>query len=205
MHPMQRPPIPVRPAAAADRLTTAAILARAFVDDPAMAYLFQGDAGRPERLRHFFKLMTRVDDNPALWTLALDAGTPVAAAMWRPPGAWATPTSAMLRLLPAMLHTFGFSLPRALALQSRLEAHHPHAPHWYLQYAGCVPDAQGRGFGGAAIRARLAACDAEGLPAALETATPANVGLYQALGFAVTATYDIKGGPRFWTMWRDPR
>ena len=68
-----------------------------------------------------------------------------------------------------------------------------------------VPTAQGKGFGGAAIRARLALCDAQGLPAALETATESNVGLYQALGFAVTGTYRITGGPMFWSMWRDPR
>ena len=202
---MQRPPIDVRPAAESDRAGTADILARAFIDDPAMAYLFPSDAGRPERLRRFFGLITRIDDDPALWTLALDAGTPVAAALWRPPGAWQTPATAMLRRLPTMLHTFGLALPRALALQSRLEAHHPHTPHWYLQFAGCVPASQGRGYGGAAIRARLALCDADGLPAALETATPANIGLYQALGFAITATYDIKNGPRFWAMWRDPR
>jgi hypothetical protein len=44
------------------------------------------------------------------------------------------------------------------------------------------------------------------VPAALETATPANVGMYEALGFAVTGTYRISGGgPEFWSMWREPR
>ena len=202
---MQRSAIPVISATDADRGVAAGILARAFIDDPAMAYLFRNAASRPERLRRFFGLITRVDGDPSCWNLAMDGAAPAAVAMWRPPGAWQTPNSVMLRWLPTMLHTFGFSLRRALALQSVLESHHPHAPHWYLQYVGCVPESQGRGLGGTVIRNRLARCDAEGLPAALETATPGNVPIYQALGFAITSTYDIEDGPKFWTMWRDSR
>ncbi|MBC7504276.1 MAG: GNAT family N-acetyltransferase [Sandarakinorhabdus sp.] len=111
----------------------------------------------------------------------------------------------MLRLLPQMIGTFGLGLPRALAMQGVLEKHHPHPPHWYLQFVGCEPAAQGKGHGGAANRARLAQCDEQGLPAALETATPGNLGLYQTLGFVVTDSYTINNGPDFWTMWREPR
>lgn len=200
-----RPAIAVRPATEADRAATADVLAQAFINDPAMTHVFRDAADRPRRLRRFFGLIGRADSDPGAWSLALDTmGQPVAAAMWRPPGASATPASTMLRLLPGLVATFGGALPRALSMQAALEAHHPPAPHWYLQFAGCVPAAQGRGFGGAAIRARLAVCDAEGLPAALETATESNLGLYQALGFKIIETYDIRRGPRFWTMWRDP-
>lgn len=185
---------------------TADVLARAFIDDPAMAYLFPDAAGRADRLARFFTTITRVDASTDHWTLALDAaGTPVAATLWRPPGAWVTPASAMLRLLPQLIATFRTGLPRALALQSVLEAHHPKAPHWYLQFAGCVPTAQGKGYGGAAIRERLAHCDATGVPAALETATPSNLGLYQSLGFVITDSHEVRNGPTFWNMWRDPR
>lgn len=199
------PPIEVRAASAADRAATADVLARAFIDDPAMAYLFRREDDRPRRLAKFFALMGNVDADAANWSLALDGGTPVAAATWRPPGAWATSTSAMVRFLPRLVGVFGTALPRALSLQSLLEAHHPHAPHWYLQYAGCVPQRQGKGYGGAAIRHRLAQCDAEGMPAALETATERNLGLYQSLGFVITDTFPIGDTLTFWTMWREPR
>jgi hypothetical protein len=43
------------------------------------------------------------------------------------------------------------------------------------------------------------------MPAALETATPSNLGLYQSLGFVITDTHDVRNGPTFWNMWRDPR
>jgi GNAT superfamily N-acetyltransferase len=201
-----RLPIIVRTAAATERALTADVLAQAFIDDPAMAYLFPDAAGRADRLARFFTTITRVDTTTEHWTLALDiTGNPVAATLWRPPGAWVTPVSAMLRLLPQLITTFRTGLPRALALQSVLEAHHPKAPHWYLQFAGCVPTAQGKGYGGAAIRERLARCDATGMPAALETATPSNLGLYQSLGFVITDTHDVRNGPTFWNMWRDPR
>lgn len=203
---VMRPPITVRIAADADRPATTTVLARAFIDDPAMAFLFRDASDRPRRLQRFFDLIGRSDAATTGWSLALDDNAvPVAAALWRPPGAWQTPQSAMIRLLPRLISTFGMALPRALAMQAALEAHHPHAPHWYLQFAGCVPHAQGKGYGGAAIRQRLAHCDALGLPAALETATPANLGLYQALGFGISGTYDIKDGPTFWTMWREPQ
>ena len=201
---MTRPAIAVRAAVAADRPGVAQLLAHAFIDDPAMAHLFRNPARRPAALRKFFTMIGRSDATTDHWSLALDAaGVPVAVANWRPPGAWQTPVGVLLRLLPQLLATFGTALPRALALQGQLEAHHPHVPHWYLQFAGCLPAAQGRGFGGAAIRDQLARCDAQGLPAALETATPANLGLYQALGFVVVDRFTIKGGPDFWTMWRE--
>ena len=201
-----RPTIIVRPAADSDRATTANVLAQAFIDDPAMAYLFRNPAERPRRLARFFDLMVRIGAEPAHWSLALGpAGTPVAATIWRPPGQWQTPTTTVIRQLPRLVATFGLALRRALALQNLLEAHHPRTPHWYLQFAGCRPEHHGRGYGGAAIRDRLAVCDAQGLPAALETATPSNIGLYQALGFAVTDTLPIPDGPTFWTMWREPR
>lgn len=203
---MTRPPIVVRRADAADRPLVAGILARAFIDDPAMAWLLPDRAGRAPRLMALFGAIARIDADPALWSLAGDAGAaPVAVALWRKPGAWRAPFSATLRELPALARAFGLGLPRALRLQSAMDGHHPDVPHWYLQFVGCSPQAQGKGYGGAAIRARLAQCDAEGLPAALETATQSNVELYRALGFEVTDRYRHRDGPDFWAMWRPAR
>jgi GNAT superfamily N-acetyltransferase len=202
---MRKPPAAARAATADDRGAVAGVLARAFIDDPAMAYLFRDAADRPRRLARFFALIVSIDPTPGHWQLVDDAeGRLAAAALWRPPGAWQTPTVTMVASLLPLAQAFGWALPRALAMQRLIEAHHPAIPHWYLQFVGCVPEQHGRGLGGAAIRARLAECDAQGLPAALETATPGNLAIYEALGFRVTGSYQVRGGPTFWSMWRGP-
>lgn len=188
----------VRPATAADRAQVAATLAAAFIDDPAMAYLFPSDASRPARLRQFFALIWRSEPDPATSFIAEGA----AAALWRRPGEWRTPVSRMTRLGLPLLRTFGTALPRALRLQGTMERHHPEPPHWYLEFVGCRPAAQGKGLGGAVIRAGLARADAAGIPCALETATASNVPLYRSLGFEVAETFSAPGGLEFWEMWR---
>jgi ribosomal protein S18 acetylase RimI-like enzyme len=203
---MTRPLHVVRPATPADQRLATGILARAFIDDPALSWLMPDRASRPRRLTALFGAITRLGGNPACWSLAAEADkTPAAVALWKPPGEWQTPLTRTLGELPALLSAFGFGTFRALGLQDAMEKHHPKAPHWYLQFVGCSPEAQGKGLGGAVIRDRLAVCDRDGLPAALETATASNVGLYEALGFRVTETFTWKDGPQFWAMWRDPR
>jgi ribosomal protein S18 acetylase RimI-like enzyme len=85
-----------------------------------------------------------------------------------------------------------------------MDAHHPKGiTYFYLHYAGVLPEHQGKGWGGAAIRAGLDKADAAGIPALLETATERNVGLYTSLGFEILSEWDVpKGGPHFWTMMR---
>ncbi len=181
------------------------VLARAFVADPVMRHLFPDDARRPARLRRFFDLVHRAETDPADALVAADpSGAATAVTVWRKPGEWRTPPATMLRHVWPMLSTFGLALPRALRVQSMLERHHPAAAHWYLEFAGCVPERHGRGFGGAAIRTRLAATDAAGIPTALETANEGNVAIYAALGYRVTGDFAVSPDLTFWTMWRDP-
>ncbi len=203
---MPRPPILTRAAAAADTPAIVELLAGAFFPDPAMRHILPDDASRPARLRRFFAMTRRIEPASGLTDIALDdAGAPVAAALWRPPGGWRNGAGTIIANLPSLFATFGARIGVALSVNAALEVHHPAPPHWYLQIAGCRPDAQGRGYGGAAIRARLARCDADGHPAALETATESNLALYRALGFEVTQTFEAVPGLRFWEMWREPR
>ncbi len=51
----------------------------------------------------------------------------------------------------------------------------------------------------------LARCDAQGIPAYLESTKERNVEFYEHHGFAVTGTIDVPtDGPTLWTMWREP-
>jgi GNAT superfamily N-acetyltransferase len=87
-----------------------------------------------------------------------------------------------------------------------VERHHPHVPHWYLAVLGTDPPRQGCGVGSSLLEPVLSRCDAEGLPAYLESSKERNVPFYARHGFEVTKTIDLPGGgPRLWLMWREPR
>lgn len=190
----------IRPATPADRPAIIAVLAAAFADDPALAWIFPDDHRRPEQLLRFFGLITRADARLPLAQMAFTpAGDLAGVALWRPPGAWALPTSTLLASLPRLAFTFGTALPRTLGLMHAMDSEHDRRPHWYLQFIGVSPAHQGRGIGGALLRAGLAR--AGGAPAYLETATASNVGLYQAHGFAVRNQWQHAAAPRFWSMW----
>jgi ribosomal protein S18 acetylase RimI-like enzyme len=77
-------------------------------------------------------------------------------------------------------------------------------PHWYLAVLGTDPSAQGAGIGSALIGPTLGRCDAEGIPAYLESSKEANISFYQRHGFRVTQEIDLPQGPKLWAMLREP-
>lgn len=188
----------VRLAGGAERARVAAMLGRAFADDPAMGWIFPDAADRATRLPRLFALL--FDEDAAGMRLMTANGE--AATLWRPPGAPTTGIATMVRHAWPLWRALGVNLPRALRLADAVEAHMPSGDFWYLHLAGCDPAAQGRGLGGAVVRAGLNRV-ARRFPAYLETATERNLGFYQTLGFAVTAEWTVPGGgPRFWSMRR---
>ena len=190
----------VRVAGNADRARIAAVLARAFADDPAMAFLFPDADRRAKRLPLLFASLF---DGDAAGGMRLITGGGEAATLWRGPGQGRTGLLGLLPHLLPLLRTFGAGIGRGLAVSRAIDAHMPSTPHWYLHIAGCDPTAQGQGHGGAAIRSGLARIAGSGLPVYLETANPANLGFYQSLGFGVAGAWDVpRGGPRFWSMLR---
>lgn len=177
-------------------------LALAFQDDPAVSWIIPDAAERAKRLPRMFAILTPADMAAGM---ALRSSNDEVATLWRAPGQAHTPMLQMLRLALPLWRTFGTALGRALAISGAIDAHHPQGiDYLYLHYAGVRPQAQGKGWGGAAIRAGLAQAREQGKPTFLETATPANVGLYQSLGFRVLSEWDVPGGgPHFWSMLAD--
>ena len=83
---------------------------------------------------------------------------------------------------------------------------HPSDPHWYLEILGTHPDWQRRGIASAVLAPVLGTCDADGLPAYLETQLESNVPFYRRHGFEVIGTKQLPdGGPNMWLMWREVR
>jgi len=189
----------IRDATQHDRAAVAAMLGRAFANDPAMSYIFPDPRDRAKRLPRLFAILFDAN-TPGMRLITGDAQ---AATLWQRPGTPQASTLDLLRRAVPLVRALGFALPRALRVGDALDAHAPPERHWYLHVAGVDPTQQGKGLGGASIREGLARAAADRLPVYLETATEGNVGLYRSLGFAVTSEWHVpKGGPKFWSMLR---
>lgn len=191
----------VRRAGPGDVRPLAAMLARAFHDDPVTAWFFSREATRDAWSRRYFATRLRaVLSGGEVYTTADRAG----AALWSPPEAWRFglwETVALARFLPAT----GRRTPGVLRGLETVERRHPETPHWYLSVLGTEPTRQGEGIGSAVIAPLLEACDADEVPAYLESSKEDNVAFYARHGFRVTEEVRMPGGPRLWLMWRDPR
>ncbi|HVI98754.1 MAG TPA: GNAT family N-acetyltransferase [Sphingomonas sp.] len=189
-----------REAQGADRDAVAAMLARAFADDPAMRFIFPDPVVRAARLPRLFRLLYKADGPVGIRWVTVGGE---AATLWRSPGRAHTGTLAMLREAIPMLHALGGAIGRALRVADAIEAHQPEGRYWYLHIAGCDPAHQGRGFGAAAVRAGLEQAHADDVPVYLETPLEKNIGFYRGLGFDLVGDWEVpNGGPRFWSMLR---
>lgn len=203
--PPQRPQ--PRPAAAADVPGIARVLADAFHDDPLMSWIIPDESARPGALQRMFVVGLRFHDVPRGGVeVGEDASGRIAgAAVWAPPGQWQASWAAQLLSAPAYLLALG----RAARLAGRVDEHlarsHPERPHWYLAEIGTGRWARGAGHGSALLRSRLDRCDADGLPAYLESSKRGNVPYYERFGFEVTGRIAIPDGPSLWGMWREPQ
>jgi ribosomal protein S18 acetylase RimI-like enzyme len=186
-----------------DRVTT--VLARAFQDDPIWRWALglDGTDERRVRLERFFGGIARLLF--ARHDLAFTAGDVAGAAVWIPPGQWHFRLVDEARLAPTVLRAFGAAgTVRVLRLLSGVERVHLRDPHYYLFAIGTDPEYQGRGVGAALLAPMLARCDAEKLPAYLESSNPANLPFYRRHGFEPTGELDFGGNP-LTLMRREPR
>ncbi len=159
----QDPRLPqVRLADPAEADDIAASMARAFADDPALAFLL-GDERREERLARFFsaELQFVAFPHEIVWTTDdLHGG-----AVWAKPGHWRVPVRASALEGPAMIAVFGRRLGIALWTRLRMERLHPKKPEsYYLAAIGLDPSQQGKGLGSALMQPMLERMDAEGTP-----------------------------------------
>jgi ribosomal protein S18 acetylase RimI-like enzyme len=201
----------VRPFVRADLSATVVMLARAFAEDPVMTWIFPDEWMRRRRLPSFFASSLRgtirhggtevaVLEEPGL------CGPVLGAALWLPPDTWRPPLWRQFLALPGVALRLGSRLPVASSTFGALVRVHPAKPHWYLSGIGTDPPAQGTGVGGELMRSRLGRCDADRLPAYLESGNERNVPFYERHGFGVIGELSIPdGGPMLWLMWRDPQ
>ncbi|OBG57018.1 GNAT family acetyltransferase [Mycolicibacterium fortuitum] len=185
----------------------AAVLGRAFHNDPVMSWILADETRRAKGLPRLFAAITRhhfLAGGGA--EVAARDGEIGAAALWDGPGRWKQTPREELRMLPTMVLAFGRDLRRGQQVVELMKQHHPEEPHWYLAVIGSDPTVRGGGFGHALMQSRLERVDAEHAPAYLESSNPANVPYYMRFGFEVTGEIVLPdGGPIMTAMWRRPR
>jgi ribosomal protein S18 acetylase RimI-like enzyme len=197
-------PPAVRRATSADLSALAAMLARAFLDDPVAAWAFKNGGLRRDALERFQATRLRqLLAGGEVWT----TDDLACAALWAAPGRWRSSPREEAQIARCFLHPRLITrLPLAAVGWQLLEHRHPSSPeHWYLAVLGTDPSAQGRGLGSAVLTAMLEQCDGDGVAAYLESSKERNIDFYARHGFRVTGEFHLLRGPPMWPMWRDPR
>ncbi len=196
-----RVPVSVRPVGAEDYEPLAAMLARAFYDDPVTAWFYPNAAKRLRHAQRFFAIRLRqLAPQEQMYAAADLSG----AALWALPDRWREDLRQALLLLPMLPVLLPHILRSARAVRE-IERRHPEAPHYYLSVLGTEPGRQGGGVGSALLAPVLERCDADGVPAYLECSKESNVSFYARHGFDVTERIGLPGGPPLWLMWREAR
>lgn len=174
------------------------------MDDPVSEWACPPESLRQRMLRRFFAAMLRAK-LPAGFVHTDDARS--GAALWAPPGTWRITAAQGLRIAASFTHprlwSRGPLVSRGLLGVER--RHPPTPPHFYLAVLGVAPGAQGRGLGSRLMQPVLELCDADGVPAYLESSKESNIAFYSRHGFRVTREITLPRGPTMWAMWREPR
>lgn len=175
------------------------VLTLAFGADPAVRYMFPDAAAY---LKAFPRLVTAMCGSAIAGGTAWAVEGNAAAALWLAPG-----ESADGEAIGALVEEV-VPVERAMVLAQvgeLMDQFHPKEPHWYLSMVGVDPSRQGQGLGAALLEAGLARCDAEGLPAYLESSSPRNVPLYERHGFEVVGLIKPGDHPGLIPMYRPAR
>lgn len=187
-----------------DRGLLATIAAEGFYADPVLSWVFPDASTRLERLTLVFHGLTSDMLATGGQVYVVDDAC---AAFWRDPSFEHGRTAANRVEADAGEIDVPFTddeMTRLTALGETMMAAHPHEPHWYLNVLSTIPSRQGEGLGASALDSVLRTCDAEGVPAYLESTNPRNMTLYRRHGFVETRTLDIPDGPPLYAMWREP-
>jgi ribosomal protein S18 acetylase RimI-like enzyme len=191
--------VEIRPAAPADREALIDTLLLSFSADPCVRYIFS-------RPRDFMAGWPRFV--MAMGGRGLEHGTAfltedaAAVSLWLPAGVHPDLETMLSVLAQVVTPEKGAVLAQ---VGEQIRSYHPEGPHWYLAAVGVDPSRQGEGLGSAMIKEGLRRCDAQGLPAYLESSNPRNIPLYERHGFEVIGLVQPDDYPPLYPMLRPAR
>ena len=181
----------------------AAAIARGFQDNEIWEWMVPDDRRRARLLQRYYEFLIR--------RVYIPRGEAWATEDMRGGALWNGPTHHGLRPLEqvreALIMAAGGlgALRRGARYDAIVSKHHPKEPHYYLLTLSIDPAAQRHGQGSALMAPLIERCDAEAVPAFLETQREANVPFYGRFGFLLTERVEIPDGPPVWLMWREAR
>ena len=182
----------------------AAVLARAFHDDPAWSWIVPSAARREKTLPRLFRLGFELLE-AEIWTTSEPM---LGCARWMPPGRPGIHAGVAVRGIAATPFWLRGGTSRFLAYGravDNLRRQVVPGPHWYLAGIGVEPAEQRRGIGGALMAPGIEAADRDGVPCALLTNSEQNLSFYGAHGFETVLEGDTpRGGPHAWMMVKRP-
>ena len=178
-----------RNAYSAEAERVVSIIALAFSTDPSARWIYPEPA---EYLAHFPTFIRAFAGKSFEIGTAVIADSFEGAALWLPPNVH--PNDEALDLL--FTETVAAEIRGDLyAVSERMTAYHPDEPHWYLPMIGVDTRLQGNGIGASMMTFSLERCDADGLPAYLESSNPRNISLYERFGFERLAVIQEGSSP----------
>ena len=189
----------IQTAIATDEASVVAVMVLAFSADPAARWTWPDPQ---QYLRHFPDLVKALGGKAFAHGSAYFADGYSGAAMWLPPEV-GPDEEALADLVQRT--AFAAVQKDVFAVFEQMERYHPREPHWFLPFIGVDPLQQGKGCGAALMQHALTRCDADGMPAYLESSNPRNIPLYEKFGFELLGTIQVGTSPPIFPMLRKPR
>lgn len=192
----------LRPAADADVLAVAWLLARAFHADPVTRWLVPDPARHTPVMDAFFEVLARDALTAGAIDLVVDTDDqPVAAAIWYDRTAPCQVIGAPTVPDPRLDRIFGPDASRWHALDAVMSDRHPADRHWYLFAVGVRPDLQGQGLGSRLLHVAHERIGSQATY--LEATTTVSRRLYLRHGYILLGNpLHLSDGPELWPMWR---
>ncbi len=178
------------------------MLGRGMRDNPIHERAFGTDESRREMA--LTRLFTAVLASHAVKGLILGAYAGerlVGVCSMVPPGRCRLSGGEKLRLVPVLIGAGGIgSALRTLSWAGVWAKHDPDERHWHLGPVGVDRLLQGKGIGGALLRAFCARMDTEASASYLETDKPQNISIYEHFGFRTIGEGRVLGITNWFMM-----
>jgi ribosomal protein S18 acetylase RimI-like enzyme len=179
--------MPVEPISETMIGQVATLFQQAFADDLGMRYICQHEQkGYQKRLSAWFLALLRMqvaNQQPILGIC--EAGDYVACATLTLPQTKLKMMSLMGWVRTVLFQVGFIGLWRTMRHVGRISRYQPKTPHYRLEFIAVHPDHQGKGYGRAMLDAIHQMAQSENSGIWLETTNPANVGLYEHVGYVV--------------------